>query len=116
VSNGEVVDRETTQAPKATEDVADAYRQHRIALIRFATVLVGPDDAHDVVSAAVVRVLGSAPTSLSHPRAYLYQAVANQARNFKRGRSQETCSGDAEGRRSPGRFSARATPRGPGGR
>lgn len=82
---GEVIDRETQQGSKATADVADAYRQHRIALIRFATVLVGPDDAHDVVSAALVRMLDNGPRSLSHPRAYLYQAVANQARNFKRG-------------------------------
>jgi RNA polymerase sigma-70 factor (ECF subfamily) len=82
---GEVVDREATQSKETTADIADAYRQHRIALTRFATVLVGPDHAHDVVSAALVRVLGNAPTRLSHARAYLYQAVANQARNFRRG-------------------------------
>jgi RNA polymerase sigma factor (sigma-70 family) len=94
---GEMADREATQGPETTADVADAYRQHRNELTRFATVLVGPDHAHDVVSAAVVRVLDNSPTSLSHPRAYLYQAVANQARNFKRGearrRTRETQGG-----------------------
>lgn len=65
--------------------MVDAYRQHRHDLVRFATVLVGPDAAHDVVSSAVLRVLERDSASAGKPKAYLYQAVANQARNHKRG-------------------------------
>lgn len=69
----------------AADGVLDAYRLHREELVRFATVLVGPDDAPDVVSSAMVRMLERAPAPVGAPRAYLYQAVANQARNFRRG-------------------------------
>lgn len=62
----------------------EAYRRHASALVRFATVLVGPDDAQDVVSSAVLRVLDKG-TEIDNPKAYLYQAVANQARNHQRG-------------------------------
>lgn len=65
--------------------MVDAYRQHRHELVRFATVLVGPDAAHDVVSSAVLRVIERDPAPVERPKAYLYQAVANQARNHKRG-------------------------------
>lgn len=68
-----------------TDSIVDAYRQHRAGLIRFATVLVGPDAAQDVVSSALVRLLASPPRRLERPKGYLYQAVANQARNHKRG-------------------------------
>lgn len=67
--------------------IADAYRHHAAALIRFATVLVGPDEAQDVVAAALVRVLGRQPASITSLKGYLYQAVANQARNHLRGES-----------------------------
>lgn len=72
------------EAPLATD--ADIYREHSVALTGFATVLVGPDNALDVVSSAVLRALG-APSwgSVMNHRAYLYQAVANEARNFNRG-------------------------------
>lgn len=65
--------------------MVDVYRLHRHELVRFATVLVGPDDAHDVVSSAVLRVLERDPAPVESPKAYLYQTVANQARNHKRG-------------------------------
>lgn len=73
------------EAPLATD--AEIYREHSAALTGFATVLVGPDNALDVVSSAVLRALG-APSwgSVMNHRAYLYQAVANEARNFNRAR------------------------------
>lgn len=77
---------------EAVEDVAvgpdleEIYRRHRAELIRFAAVLVGSDNAADVVSSAVVRVLDRLE-SVRNPKAYLYQVVANQARNWKRGES-----------------------------
>lgn len=66
------------------EHVADVYDQHREGLVRFATVLVGADDALDVVSAAVLRVL-ERQRKISNPKAYLFQAIANQAKNHNRG-------------------------------
>ena len=69
----------------STDTDADIYREHAAALIRFATVLVGPDDAADVVSSAVLRTLRSAGwRSVVNHRSYLHQAVANEARNFYR--------------------------------
>ena len=65
--------------------IVDTYRQHRHGLVRFATVLVGPDAAQDVVSSAVLRVLERNPGAVERPKAYLYTAVANQARNHERG-------------------------------
>lgn len=67
-----------------TTRLADTYRRYSTDLVRFAAVLVGPDDAADVVSSAMIRVLGRLD-SIREPRAYLFQAVANEARNLKRG-------------------------------
>lgn len=50
--------------------------------MRFAASLVGPDDAGDVVSEAVVSTLRRRPlSSIEHPRPYLMQAVLNTARS-----------------------------------
>jgi RNA polymerase sigma-70 factor (ECF subfamily) len=68
--------------------VIEAYEAQGSALIRFATMIVGPADAEDVVSEAVIRVLDAAETqSLSNPTAYLYRAVSNVAKNHRRSRS-----------------------------
>ena len=67
-----------------TTRLAETYRRYSTDLTRFAAVLVGPDHAADVVSSAVIRVLGRLD-SVREPRAYLYRAVANEARNLKRG-------------------------------
>jgi RNA polymerase sigma factor (sigma-70 family) len=59
---------------------AELYEKHADALVRFATGLVGPSDAADVVSDAVLRVVSSpAWASVRDPRAYLYRAVLNEA-------------------------------------
>ena len=56
--------------------------------MRFATVLVGPDDASDVVSNVIARVLARRSlTSLENPHQYLMSAVANEAKNFRRARA-----------------------------
>jgi RNA polymerase sigma factor (sigma-70 family) len=66
-----------------TPDQSDAevYAECAKDLVRFATGLVGPSDAADVVSAAVVRCLSSrAWPTVRDRRAYLFRAVLNQAR------------------------------------
>jgi RNA polymerase sigma-70 factor (ECF subfamily) len=61
------------------------YREHGPALVRFATGLVGPNDAADVVQTAVVRAFESrAWRSARNRRAYLYRSVANTARSMHR--------------------------------
>jgi RNA polymerase sigma-70 factor (ECF subfamily) len=65
---------------------ADCYEQHAPDLVRFATGLVGPADAADVVSSAFIRVLGSpAWPHANDQRAYLFRAVLNEARMYRRG-------------------------------
>jgi RNA polymerase sigma-70 factor (ECF subfamily) len=73
-----------TRQSQASTGLVDGYGSHCEELVRFASVLVGPDDAHDVVSSAMLRLLDGKPHQVTRPKAYLYQAVANQARNHKR--------------------------------
>lgn len=62
------------------------YRKHGDELIRFATFLVGPADAPDVVSAAVLRTFESrAWADVRNKRAYLFRAVLNEVRMAHRG-------------------------------
>lgn len=78
--------RETEiQKGSETSKLAAAYRIYSSDLVRFAGVLVGPDHAADIVSSAVIRLLDSGYESVRNDRPYLFQAVANQARNWKRG-------------------------------
>lgn len=66
----------------------DIYEQEGGQLLRFATVLVGPDDASDVVSNVITRVLARRPLAdLVDPHQYLMSAVANEAKNVKRSRA-----------------------------
>jgi len=61
------------------------YRLNAAGLVRFATVLVGPSDAQDVVSAAVLRCLSSpAWNDVANVEGYLYRAVLNTARTYRR--------------------------------
>lgn len=58
--------------------------------MRFATSLVGPDRASDLVSEVIVSTIQKrALSSLEHPQAYLMQAVLNRARSSGRRRSRE---------------------------
>lgn len=62
------------------------YREHATELVQFATVLVGPDDAADVVAEAMVKVLTRPPAgAIASPRAWLHKIVLNTARDRRRG-------------------------------
>lgn len=65
--------------------LVEAYQRCRHDLMRFATVLVGASDAPDVLSQAMLRLLDRPSAHVKKPKPYLYQTVANQARNHKRG-------------------------------
>jgi RNA polymerase sigma-70 factor (ECF subfamily) len=64
---------------------AEVYRAHATELTRFATVLVGPDSAQDVVAEAVIRMIGSRVwMRAGDRRALLFRAVLFEARNLHR--------------------------------
>ena len=59
---------------------SETYRKYADELVRFASGLVGPSGAEDVVANAVLRaVSGSRWSRIDNQRAYLYRAVFNEA-------------------------------------
>jgi RNA polymerase sigma-70 factor (ECF subfamily) len=73
------------EAPESRNDIEEVYRANAEDLVRFATGLVGPSDARDVVSAAVLRVWRSGRLAgVDDPRRYLFRAVINEARMHHR--------------------------------
>lgn len=78
---------------------AEIYERYRTDLHRFATALVGPSDAPDVVSSVIVKTLSNHRLSdLRRPRSYLFQGVANESRSLFRGkaRHREVCLVDSD--------------------
>lgn len=68
-----------------TDRDAEIYEKHAEELLRFATVLVGPDTAPDVLSTAILHAIGAkAWPELSNRRAYLFRCVLNEARSNQR--------------------------------
>lgn len=60
---------------------AEVFERYGIELTRFATSLVGPADAQDVVSDALLRTMWSNNwNNVRNQRAYLYRSVVSQAR------------------------------------
>jgi RNA polymerase sigma-70 factor (ECF subfamily) len=69
-------------------DVESEYRRHVAALVHYATVLVGPDDAMDVVNDAVASSLaGGSLESVDNVRAYWFRSVTNTAAGWHRSRA-----------------------------
>lgn len=63
----------------------EIYRKYADDLVRFATGLVGPSDAPDVVTDACLRAFRSSGwREVGNPRAYLYRTVLNQANSHHR--------------------------------
>lgn len=64
---------------------AEIYRKYADELVRFASGLVGPSGAEDVVANAVLRAIsGSQWSRVDNQRAYLYRAVLNEAHSQHR--------------------------------
>lgn len=64
---------------------AEIYRKYSDDLIRFASGLVGPSGAEDVVANAVLRAFSSAQwKAVDNQRAYLYRSVLNEAHSQHR--------------------------------
>lgn len=63
--------------------IEDAFRKWSDDLVRYATALVGPTDAADLVADAFTSVIaggGDRWARVAEPRGYLFRAVANAAR------------------------------------
>lgn len=60
------------------DQVEACYGEHAEALSRFAVSLVGPSDAADILSVAVLNVLQTSST-IEDPRSYLYRCVHRAA-------------------------------------
>jgi RNA polymerase sigma-70 factor (ECF subfamily) len=68
-------------------DVDAEYRAHAADLVRFATLLVGPHDANDVVNDAVAATIArQSLVAVDDVRAYWFRAVANTANDWHRSR------------------------------
>lgn len=63
----------------------EIYLKYRDELMRYATALVGPDGAPDVVSSVVTKVLRARKslTGLREPRPYLMRAVLNESLRYR---------------------------------
>lgn len=67
---------------------AEVYARHATELVRFATVLVGPAGADDLVAEAVARAFAHPSwAAVTRRRAYLHRAVLNEARQTERARA-----------------------------
>ena len=69
--------------------IEEAYRKWGDELVRYATALVGPADAADLVADAFATVLHRGDgrwAEVREPRGYLFRAVSNQAHMLRRGR------------------------------
>ena len=74
-----------------TQPLEDAYRAHADELIRYATAIVGPDDASDVVVDAMLKVFEGRGAEIAgsadqHLRAYLFRAVYHRSLDHRRSR------------------------------
>lgn len=78
-------DRTQSDAISGEQVLEEAWRSHAAALVRFATALVGPSDAHDVVTIAFLRTTRDPKwTEIEFLDRYLMRAVRNEALNVGR--------------------------------
>lgn len=71
------------------DDDGVIFARYRTELVRYATALVGPSEAEDVVMTVVGRAVRRARLAdLSNPKGYLLRGVLNEARG--RGRRRRT--------------------------
>jgi RNA polymerase sigma factor (sigma-70 family) len=76
---------EAGESEEPGHDPEAFYRAHAPELTRFATSLVGPDDAADVVADAMAKTLTAREwSSLENPRAYVYRAVYRESISWRR--------------------------------
>ncbi|MEM9564615.1 MAG: sigma-70 family RNA polymerase sigma factor [Actinomycetota bacterium] len=68
-----------------TQATVDLYQEHAKRLIGYASTLVGPSQAEDLVADAMVAVFARVDLAdVANPQAYLFACVLNQARSDAR--------------------------------
>lgn len=73
--------------PSPSTSTERLWREHADELLRYATVLVGPGDAHDIVVDAFLRSIPKlVGTAVENHRAYLFRAVTSHAHDLRRSR------------------------------
>lgn len=78
----------TTSESRGSSECEDLWRRHVDELTRYCALLVGPNDAADVVSSAFVKASPAlASGQVDFPRAYLFRAVTNAAHSQSRSKS-----------------------------
>ncbi|MCU1395622.1 MAG: putative polymerase subfamily sigma factor [Ilumatobacteraceae bacterium] len=83
----------------ANQRWATVYRDEAPRLMRLATVLIGPDGAHDLVVDAVHRVVGRADfEKIAEPGAYLARVLVNAAHSLHRADHRRRAREDRAGR------------------
>jgi RNA polymerase sigma-70 factor (ECF subfamily) len=83
-------------------DVEHEYRRSVDALVHYATVLVGPDDAMDVVNDAVLATLSRGSLDrVADVRAYWFRAVTNTAAGWHRSTARRRVREERAAQRSP---------------
>jgi RNA polymerase sigma-70 factor (ECF subfamily) len=79
----------TVEAAQSSD--AAVYEALRDELVRFAAAIVGRDNAEDVLSTVMIRIMVNRNlTDLDSPRPYLYKAVLNEARSLLRRRGRDS--------------------------
>jgi RNA polymerase sigma-70 factor (ECF subfamily) len=77
----------------------EAYRAHADELVRYATAMVGPDRAADVVTDAFLMVFdGDRDDTVEHLRAYLFRAVYHRSIDLNRSRDRRRTREERDGR------------------
>lgn len=88
-----------------TETDTELYRKHADELVRYATMLVGPDDAPDVVANAVLSCMTSRRwPEVINRRAYLFRATLHEARRLGRALIRRREAEQRAGQHGSGRF------------
>lgn len=84
-------------------DDGRVFEKYRTDLLRYATALVGPSDAEDVVMTVVARAVRRRRLSeLENPRGYLLRGVLNEARGHARRSRPISLDGDLPAERLDG--------------
>lgn len=87
----------------ALDDDGAVFATFRSELVRYATALVGPSEAEDVVMTVVGRAVRKVHLAeLDNPKGYLLRGILNEARGRGRRRTTISLEGDLEGESSNG--------------
>ena len=75
--------------------IVEAYEKHSTDLMFYATALIGPSEAEDVVADAMLRVFRTSNWDrVLEPRGYLFRCVLNEATRRSGANRRDECESD----------------------